>query len=74
MDGLGILRQTKAPSGSRANMNMNLFISEPNFVFQISHPPEKVKKWFCIKNLRIDFGFQETILMGQSHKIMIRQV
>ena len=32
---------------------MNLSISEPHFVLQISQPPNIAQKWFCIQNLHM---------------------
>ena len=32
----------------QVSMNMNLSISEPNFVLQISQSPNIAQKWFCI--------------------------
>ena len=31
----------------QVNMNMNLCISEPHFVLQISQPPNNTQEWFC---------------------------
>ena len=41
------------------NMNMNMYISEPYFILQISHPPKIAQKWFCIKTLQMDISFQK---------------
>ena len=41
------------------SMNMNLSTFEPNFVFQISQPPNIGQKWFCIPNLQMDRSFQK---------------
>ena len=43
----------------RTSMNMNLSVSEPHFVSQISHHPKIAEKWFCTQNLRMDISFQE---------------
>ena len=39
-------------------MKMNLCISEPHFVLQISQPPNIAQKWFCIQILRMDLSPQ----------------
>ena len=42
-----------------ASINLNLFISQPYFVFQISQPPNMSQKCFCIQHSRMDLSFQE---------------
>ena len=42
----------------QVNMNMNLCISEPHFVLQISQPRIIPQKWFCTQNLHMGFSFQ----------------
>ena len=43
----------------QVSMNMNLSISEPNFVLQISQSPNNAQKWFCIQNLLMGLSFQK---------------
>merc|ERR1712081_55818 len=51
----GILRQVQLLAG----INLNLSISQPYFVFQISQPPNMAQKWFCIQHSQMDLSFQE---------------
>ena len=46
-------------SVTATNINLDLFTSEPHFVFQISFLPNIAQKWFCMQNLRSDLSFQE---------------
>ena len=41
------------------SMNMNLSISEPHFVLQISQPTNIAQKRLCIQNLYMDLSFQK---------------
>ena len=41
------------------SINLNLSISQPYFVFQISQPPNMAQKWFCIQHSQMDLSFQE---------------
>ena len=40
-------------------MNMNLSVSEPYFVSQLSQPPNITQKWFSIQNLHMNLCFQK---------------
>ena len=40
-------------------MNMNMCISEPHFVLQISQRPNIAQKWFCTQNLNMRLSFQK---------------
>ena len=42
-----------------ASINLNLSISQPYFVFQISQPPNMAQEWFCIQHTQMDLSFQE---------------
>ena len=44
---------------TQVSMNINLSISEPHFVLQISQPPNIAQKWFCIQNLHMDISLQK---------------
>ena len=41
------------------SIDLNLSISQPYFVFQISQPPNMAQKWFCIQHSQMDLSFQE---------------
>ena len=43
----------------QVNMNMNLCISEPHSVLQISQPPNIAQKWFYTQNLHMGLSFQK---------------
>ena len=56
----------------RTSINMNLSVSEPHFVLQISQPPNIAQKWFCIKNLHMDLSFQEIKTIWKSDTWLLR--
>ena len=64
---LGQLEVTSDLSGTiGVNMNMKLFVSETNFVSQISQPNVFVQQWFCIQNLRMDLSVQQKQTVRES--------
>ena len=55
-------------------MNMNLCISEPHFVLQISQPPNIAQKWFFTQNLHMGLSFQKKKLRDALDRGEVEQV
>ena len=53
-------------------MNMNLSVSEPNFVLQISQPPDIAEILFCIQNLHMNLSFQKKKTVQKSVSWFLR--
>ena len=45
---------------------MNLFVSKPHFVLQISQPSGFAQQWLYIHDLYMDLSFQKKITVGKS--------
>ena len=59
MGPLVFLDHPNKKSVTATNINLDLFTSEPHFVFQISFLPNIAQKWFCVQNLPMDLFFGE---------------